>query len=93
MRPNPFDVFSGFDTEPTETGTTFIGIVKKYMSDTKSCMVLVPEIDDSEVLGPFRIMRSFSSLTSFIPPSVNDKVVVAFLDGSLDNAVLLGVLL
>lgn len=90
---NQYDVFSNFGIGRTDSfGGTYIGVVKKYDSSTKSCMVLIPEIANDELLGPFRTMRPFMSAGSFVAPSVDDKVVVAFLDENLENAVLLGVL-
>lgn len=93
MRPNVFDVFSDFGGGQIPSfGGIYVGIVKKYDSTTKSCMVLVPEIDRQEVLGPFRTTMPFINPSSYVAPSLNDKVIVAFLDESLENAVLLGVL-
>lgn len=67
-----------------------IGIVKRFISATNSCMVLIPSVNDTDSMGPFRIMAPFS--TPFTSPSVNTKVVVAFLDGTFNNAVILGYL-
>jgi hypothetical protein len=69
-----------------------IGIVKRYIASTKSCMVLVPTVNDSEPIGPVRIMNPFFTGTTIVAPAVNTKVVVAFLDGAFNNAVILGYL-
>jgi hypothetical protein len=69
-----------------------IGIVKRFIASTKSCMVLVPSVNTTDPMGPFRIMAPFSTPFSQYP-AVNTKVIVAFLDGSFKNAVILGYLL
>lgn len=69
-----------------------IGIVKRYIANTKSCMVLVPSVNDSDPIGPVRIMTPFFTSTPIVAPAVNTKVVVAFLDNTFNNAVILGYL-
>ena len=68
-----------------------IGIVKRFILATKSCMVLIPSVNDTDPMGPFRIMAPFSTPFNDYP-EVNTKVVVAFLDGTFNNAVILGYL-
>jgi hypothetical protein len=67
-----------------------IGIVKSSSSATKSVMVLVPSINDNDVIGPCRIVIPLISGATAVMPAVNTKVVVAFLDGNYDQGVCLG---
>ena len=68
-----------------------IGVVKSYNSSTKTCMVSVPTINDSEALGPFRIVKSFSS-SSFVAPVVGQIVALGCIDGNFSDMVILGYL-
>lgn len=70
-----------------------IGIVKSTNAATKSVMVLVPSINENDVIGPCRIVIPLTSGATAAMPAVNTKVIVAFLDGSYDQGVCLGKLL
>jgi hypothetical protein len=67
-----------------------LGIVKSASSATKSVMVLVPSINENDVIGPCRIVVPLTSGATVVMPAVNTKVIVAFLDGSYDQGVCLG---
>lgn len=67
-----------------------IGIVKSASAATKSVMVLVPSINENDVIGPCRIVVPLTSVATVAMPAVNTKVVVAFLDGNYDQGVCLG---
>jgi hypothetical protein len=90
-----YDPFQRIDTNQnlyeTVSPGTHIGIVKRYISSTQSCMVLVPSVNDTDPIGPVRIMKP-SSGASISAPAINSKVVVVFLDGVFNNAIILGYL-
>ena len=67
-----------------------IGIVKSTNSSTKSVMVLVPSINNTDVIGPCRVVVPLISGAAAVLPPVNTKVVIAFLDGDYQQAVCLG---
>lgn len=87
---DPFYSVSGDDPENNvPTPSIHVGVVRGYISSTKTCMVSVPTISGNDAIGPMQIVRSMDD-SSFVPPDIGDKVVVAFLDGSFNNAVVLG---
>lgn len=87
---DPFFSISGDDPNNSVISAGIhIGVVKSYISSTKTCMVVVPSVSGKEAVGPMQLMRSFSS-SSFNAPSIGDKVVVAFIDGTFNNGVVLG---
>lgn len=89
---DPFSKLSGNSSDAKViTPGIHVGIVKRYISNTHSCIVLVPSVNDSDPIGPIRIMRPFHS-GAITQPSINSKVIVAFIDGQFNNAVILGYL-
>lgn len=66
-----------------------VGIVKSYNSTTKACMVLVPSVNDTEELGPIRILKPLTGATHTVP-SINTVVIVGCIDGNFDDMVILG---
>ena len=90
---NVFDPFANIQGEepaiPEVTPAIHIGRVKQYYPTTKSCMVSVPSVNDTIAIGPFRIMKHFSS-SAFVAPAINSLVIVAFLDSQFESAVIIG---
>lgn len=84
--------YGGGGNEPQAAGL-HIGIVKTVSSATKSVMVLVPAINESDMIGPCRIVVPLISGATVVMPAINSKVVVGFLDGSYDQMVCFGKLL
>lgn len=66
-----------------------VGIVKSYNSTTKACMVLVPSVNDTEELGPIRIIKPLTG-AAFSAPSINAVVIVGCIDGNFEEMVILG---
>lgn len=66
-----------------------MGIVKSYNPTLKTCMVLVPSINDQSPIGPCKTLKPYNS-SGFITPVKGDKVVVAFIDSKLNQLVILG---
>lgn len=85
-----FDPFQRFDSMGSimPTASIHIGIVKSYTSATKTCMVTVPVVSGEEPIGPMQVMQPL--VNQYHAPSVGDTVIVAFLDGEFNNAVVLG---
>lgn len=89
---DPFSNIAGIsDIEDVVSPGIHVGIVKRYISTTHSCMVLVPSVNDTDPIGPVRIMKPLQG-GSISNPAVNAKVIVGFLDGKFNNAVILGYL-
>jgi hypothetical protein len=90
-----YDPFYGIEgknnTEGVVTAGIHIGVVKRYISSTHSCMVLIPTVNDTDPIGPVRIMKPLQGGT-VSAPAINSKVVVGFLDGNFNNAIILGYL-
>lgn len=90
---NSFDPFSEItndsgDSAPISPGV-HVGVVKRYIENTNSCMVLVPTVNANQAIGPVRVMSPFSAgLHS--QPTVGMTVIVAFMDSEFINAVVLG---
>lgn len=89
---DPFSNIAGAsDIDDVVSPGIHIGIVKRYISSTHSCMVLVPSVNDTDPIGPVRIMKPIQGGSiSTIP--VGSKVVVGFLDSKFNNAIILGYL-
>jgi len=91
MRGGVFDPFSSFTGESgggVPSASVHIGVVKSYIASSKTCMVTVPNISGIEAIGPMQVMQPFS--TTFDAPEIGDTVIIAFLDGEFNNAVVLG---
>jgi hypothetical protein len=84
--------YSGGSNAP-QTAGLHIGIVKTVSAATKSVTVLVPSINESDVIGPCRIVVPLTSGATVVMPAINTKVVVGFLDGSYDQMVCFGKLI
>ena len=91
-----FDPFSRFETSNGNAEELFpsihVGVVKSYKISTNSVMVLVNTINSSSAIGPCKVMRNYGTATGTRTPVKGDKVVVAFLEGKLNSAVVLGYL-
>lgn len=70
-----------------------IGIVKTVSDATKSVTVLVPSINESDVIGPCRIVVPLTPGATVVMPAINSKVVVGFLDGDYNQMVCFGKLI
>jgi hypothetical protein len=89
---DPFSNIAGMkDIDDVVSPGIHIGIVKRYISATHSCMVLVPSVNDTDPIGPVRIMKPLQG-GAISNPAVNSKVVIAFLDSKFNNAIILGYL-
>jgi hypothetical protein len=89
---DPFSNISGSqDTEDVVSPGVHVGVVKRYISSTHSCMVLVPTVNDTDPIGPVRIMKPLQGGV-VSAPAINAKVIVGFLDGKFNNAIILGYL-
>lgn len=87
---DPFYSISGEDPESSIIPASIhIGVVKGYIAATKTCMVTVSSVSGNEPIGPMQIMRSMDD-SAFVAPEIGDIVVVGFIDGSFNNAVVLG---
>lgn len=94
MTYNVFDPFANISSEegdsvPDVLPAIHVGRVKQYYSDTKTCMVLIPSVNDTIPLGPFRLVKGFNSAT-FQAPSIDSLVIVAFIDSEFESAVIIG---
>jgi hypothetical protein len=89
---DPFSNIAGSeDIEDVVSPGVHVGIVKRYISSTHSCMVLIPSVNDTDPIGPVRIMKPLQG-GAISAPAINSKVVVGFLDGKFNNAIILGYL-
>lgn len=70
-----------------------IGIVKSVSTSTKSVMVVVPALNDVDVIGPCRIIIPLITGATITYPAINSQVLVACLDGDHQQVVCLGKLL
>ena len=93
-----FDPFSNIEINNGDAEELFpsihIGVVKSYTASTNSVIVSVPTVNTSSPIGPCKVMRNYGIVggPGDIVPRKNDKVVVAFLEGKLNSAVVLGFL-
>ncbi len=89
---DPFSNIAGSKgVEDVVSPGVHVGIVKRYISSTHSCMVLIPSVNDTDPIGPVRIMKPLQG-GAVSAPAINSKVVVGFLDGKFNNAIILGYL-
>jgi hypothetical protein len=91
---DPFSHIGDYGSDEAQDVSTVkpsihMGIVKSYDSTLKTCMVLVPSINDLSTIGPCKMLKPYNS-TGFVAPVKGDKVVVAFLDSKLSQLVILG---
>jgi len=96
MLSGAFDPFSRLETNNGNAEELFpsihVGVVKSYKISTNSVMVLVNTVNTSSEIGPCKVMRNYGTATGTRRPVKGDKVIVAFLDGKLNSAVVLGYL-
>lgn len=91
---DPFNNISGGGNQGESFPAIHIGKVASYIPSTNSVMVIVPTVNTGSAIGPCKVMKNYGVLTGLTNrnPQKGDKVVVAFIDGSLNSAVVLGYL-
>jgi hypothetical protein len=91
---DPFSGISGEKEENTSFPSIHVGSVRSYIASTNSVMVLVPTVNSGSAIGPCKVMKNYGVRTGLTQklPVKGDKVVVAFLDGSINSAIVLGFL-
>jgi hypothetical protein len=92
---DPFSkIFGGSDDSDGAFPSIHIGVVRSYKASTNSVMVLVPTVNSGSAMGPCKVMKNYGVRTGGTQklPVKGDKVVVAFLDGSINSAIVLGFL-
>ncbi len=91
---DPFARISGERPEQDNFPSIHVGVVKSYITATKSVMVLVPTINSGSTIGPCKVMKNYGVATGYSTriPQKNDKVIIALIDGSLNSAIVLGYL-
>lgn len=93
---DPFSRISGGTDNSDDFPAIHIGVVKSYIPSTNSAMVLVPTVNSGSAIGPCKVMKHYGPTLIPSPtvqsPKKGDKVIVAFIDGALNSAVVLGYL-
>lgn len=90
---DPFSGITGEKEEDTSFPSIHVGVVRSYIASTNSVMVLVPTVNSGSAIGPCKVMKNYGVRTGTQKlPAKGDKVVVAFLDGSVNSAIVLGFL-
>lgn len=90
-----FDPFSRLERGSSGdefTSGVHVGVVKSYKPSTNSAMVLVSSINTASAIGPCKVMKPYGSSSTARVPVKGDKVIVAFIDNGLNNAIVLGYL-
>jgi hypothetical protein len=91
---DPFSRITGEKEEDTGFPAIHVGSVRSYIASTNSVMVLVPTVNSGSAIGPCKVMKNYGVRTGGTQklPAKGDKVIVAFLDGSINSAIVLGFL-
>jgi hypothetical protein len=91
---DPFSSITGEKQEDTSFPAIHVGRVRSYIASTNSVMVLVPTVNSGSAIGPCKVMKNYGVRTGGTQklPAKGDNVVVAFLDGSINSAIVLGFL-
>lgn len=88
---DPFSNIANGGSEDSQFPAIHVGVVKSYISSTNSVMVLIPTVNSGSAIGPCKVMRPYAMPPTTVPTK-GQKVVVAFLDGSINSAIVLGYL-